>query len=165
MGPLAAVATVLLSLSTPLENDLPAPAFELWRKAGFGRERRERAAWVVVAENGALVWRDWPPSGSFDREVWRGPVPDGTIAIVHTHANGFDPRPSLQDEKTARLRNLPVYAISRWGVFRVTPEGTTEQIAGEEWWSRARRNATPARDAPAAVLAERGAPGPPDSIP
>lgn len=166
MGPLAAVAgAVLLSLAAPLEEGFPAPAFELWRKARFGHERRERAAWVVAGEDGALAWREWPPSGFFDREVWHGPMPEGTIAIVHTHADGADPRPSLQDAATARLRNVLVYAISRSGVFRVTPGGTTERVAGEEWWSRERRNSTPAAGAPAALLANRRAPGPPEALP
>ena len=76
----------------------------------YGWTGREVAAFVV--RNGVethLV--HWPTSEEPHMAKWRGAIPPGTIAIVHTHRNR-DTKPSRNDIRTAARVRLPVYVIT-----------------------------------------------------
>lgn len=111
------------------------PAFSLWRDAGYGYVKSERAAWIVKNGETGTAWVRWPHSANgVASEKWKGIRPTFAIAIVHTHPDTVDPRPSLVDAETARIQGLPIYTVSRSGIWKVTPTGETALVEGNRWW-------------------------------
>jgi hypothetical protein len=116
-----------------LETDLRTEAFRLWEKGGFGLDRSERAAWVVALPGG-LGWRPWPWDRRYLQSRWLGATPAGAVAIVHTHPEIVDPRPSQTDFATAARLGIPVYTVSRSGIWKAEPDGGVARIGDEHWW-------------------------------
>jgi len=118
-----------------LEGTLRVPAYRLWAAADFGHTPGERAAWVVPDASEGLRWVNWPDGRRFLTAHWKGPVPPGAVAIVHTHPAVVDPKPSAQDVNTARGLGLPVYTVSRSGIWKVVPGGSIVAVDDRRWWS------------------------------
>jgi hypothetical protein len=131
-----------------LESTLRAPAYRLWEEAGFGGVAVERAAWVLAVDAGHVRWQAWPDEKYCLRAHWKGPVPAGAVAIVHTHPTVADPKPSPQDVETARRIGLPVYTVSRAGIWKAEPGGVVVAVDDERWWTGCRSGAcgAPERD-------------------
>jgi hypothetical protein len=111
------------------------PAFALWRDSGFGSTRSEKAAWIVQSRERGATWVRWPSSGvAAARERWKGERPSSALGIVHTHPDTVDPRPSRVDAETARKQGLPIFTVSRAGIWKVSPLGETTRIDGDTWW-------------------------------
>ena len=110
--------------------------FDLWKKSGFGCDPNgiERASWVVQTSEGKFEYIRWPHSGQRNSETWRGPIPRSVVAQAHTHPNKTTPKPSLKDRLCAAQSNVPVYTLSKLGIWKVTPEGTITKETGPDWW-------------------------------
>jgi len=119
-----------------LESTLRAPAYRLWEAAGFGHENSERAAWILKDSAGRLRWLDWPDGRRYLRALWEGPVPADAVAIAHTHPAVVNPKPSEQDIETARRLRLPVYTVSRSGIWKAVPDGSVVAVDDAFWWTR-----------------------------
>jgi hypothetical protein len=78
--------------------------------------RTERAAFVVRNADGHVGLVVWPSSET-DSATWVGRIPDGTVAIAHTHPY-WRPKPSNIDMVTARNVKLPVYVVTRSEVWK-----------------------------------------------
>src|SRR2546428_977080 len=85
-----------------------------------------RCSEVGISDREALVLMFRKPDGSYlaayqgcsnepakYRFAWRS----GIIAIVHTHRNVDDPRPSSQDQSVADRFGVPIVTITRRGMF------------------------------------------------
>lgn len=48
------------------------------------------------------------------------------IAVTHTHPTTLDPKPSSEDKRVADKLRVPVFTMSRWGMYMYDPE--TKQI-------------------------------------
>lgn len=83
----------------------------LLTRSYYGRAEYERAAFLVLA-GGELECREWPPSFSFRSETWSGAVPDGTVAIAHTHPHD-QRRPSRADMAAAASVGVPVVVVTQ----------------------------------------------------
>jgi hypothetical protein len=118
-----------------LESTLRAPAYRLWEAAGFGHEISERAAWVLKDDAGGVRWLAWPDERRYLRARWEGPVPADAVAIAHTHPTAVDPKPSEQDIETARKLRVPVYTVSRSGIWKVAPDGFVVAVDDARWWT------------------------------
>jgi hypothetical protein len=121
-----------------LEGALRAPAYRLWAAADFGSTPRECAAWVVPDGSEGVRWVNWPNGRRFLTAKWKGPVPAGAVAIVHTHPAMVDPKPSEQDIETARRIGLPVYTVSRSGIWKAVPDGSIVPVESSRWWDACR---------------------------
>jgi hypothetical protein len=119
-----------------VEGMLKERALRLWKESGCGFLRTEHAAWIVASDEPGLSFVSWPHRGFVGKEVWRGPVPPNVIAIIHTHPDDVDPRPSARDAATARRFGISNYTVSRRGIWKTTPDGRTVQVDGEEWFAR-----------------------------
>jgi uncharacterized protein RhaS with RHS repeats len=97
---------------------------KLWKDAAYGHDSRERAAWVTQNSDGIRECVRWPWAAKFRSEVWKGPMPTGSIAIFHTHPNGADPKPSSGDRQAAETAGVPNYACSRNGISKIDPNCT-----------------------------------------
>lgn len=131
-----------------LEAGLRGEAFRLWKAGGYGGDRSERAAWVVRAAAG-VAWKDWPWDRRYLESRWRGPAPDGVMAIVHTHPAVVDPRPSDTDRATANRLGVAVYTVSRRGIWKAEPGGAVTRVGDETWWSGCETGQSCRGDAPA----------------
>lgn len=128
---------VVLALAL-LEGTLRAPAYRLWEAARFGQEISERAAWVLKDDAGRLRWLAWPAEYKYLRAHWEGSIPAAAVAIAHTHPTRVDPKPSQQDAETARRLGVPVYTVSRSGIWKAMPDGSIVPVRDSDWWSACR---------------------------
>ena len=113
---------------------------DLFRLAGMGTRDLERAAFLVREPDDTWSCLLWPSNAGFRSEQFRGAVPEGVVAIVHTHPNRIV-QASAQDVRTAVATGLPVFTIT-WANITVIDERTGEQ----QWVSKSRdwRKAVPA---------------------
>ena len=81
---------------------------------GNGHRQIERAAFLVYRD-GNVDCVIWPASRMHRAERWEGAVPDGTIAIAHTHPNDR-PELSEHDRELSRELGIPVFVVTRLGV-------------------------------------------------
>jgi hypothetical protein len=88
----------------------------------------ERAAFVI-RRNERIYCLAWKPSPEPDMARWDGPLPEGTIAIVHTHPNWL-PMPSNVDARTARETRLPVYVVTRSRISKTNGQRGEVVLAG-----------------------------------
>lgn len=69
-------------------------------------------------------------------------APRGAVAIFHTHRNGVNPRPSMQDIKEADKYQLTFFVISNSGLWAYEPDpnkkgkGRVYQVAGGSNWPK-----------------------------
>ncbi len=104
----------------------------LLRDARYGCSREEQAAFLIRNRGGATFFLRWTAGGELNRAEWHGPIPVGTVAIVHTHPNWL-PNPSNRDARTAREAAVPVYVITRTRIARTDGEKTSIIATGD--WS------------------------------
>lgn len=100
-------------------------SYELFSEAKWGVDRVERTMWVTF-RNGTFGFVRWPSSASTNTEVWRGPMPECTVAVIHTHPTNIPGEPSLMDHQLADGRQLTsvrllVYVLHRKGIWKAEP--------------------------------------------
>jgi len=135
---------------TPLisNQDVLDGFYCLWKGSRYGFDATERSAWVISNNNKFSLLR-WPWSAQQRQETWKGPRPQGYVAIGHTHPTNVpgrpgNPKPSTSSDKgqgdwgAAKQINAPVYTISRDAIWKITkdPLSSTNpvQVAGKDWW-------------------------------
>ena len=116
----------LLVLAVLLSGDLTRPEAAFWyasllEESGYGHLPHERAAFLIRESDGTLTIAPWP-HGGYRHASFRGHVPTGTIAILHTHPRGEE-RPSATDRAEARRLGLPVVVITAERVVAAMPGG------------------------------------------
>jgi proteasome lid subunit RPN8/RPN11 len=95
----------------------------------------EVAAFVVREPDGNLQCVLWPTSGRADSQVFQGTVPDNVVAIVHTHPQRMDRKPSDGDIALARRLGLPNYVLSRYGIYAAEPSGEVVPVVEQMNWT------------------------------
>lgn len=108
----------------------------------FGATGEETGAFLVAGEDGTPVCHRWQGKG-MRRVEWRGTIPAGTIAIVHTHP-ATAPLPSQHDRDEAKKTQLPFIVVARFQVTAVDTNGGSTILAGAGW---TRRSNSPRRRA------------------
>jgi hypothetical protein len=123
----------LVIFATLLFGDLTHPQAAYWyqsllAESGYGYLPSERAAFLIRESDGSLTLAPWPPGGRRHAE-FRGRMPAGTIAILHTHPRG-ESRPSRHDRKEARRLDMPVVVITTQRVVAAMPDGREVSVSG-----------------------------------
>lgn len=90
--------------------------------AYFGKANYERAAFLVLRDDGTFACHDWPPTFSYRSERWTGAVPDRTVAIAHTHPAHIR-QPSPADIDCAGRIGIPVFVVTEAWISMVAPDG------------------------------------------
>jgi proteasome lid subunit RPN8/RPN11 len=110
----------------------------LWSDSMFGHDpTHETSAWIVRNTQGTFEWQRWPASRKYNQESWNRSIPRNVVAQFHTHASDVDPRPSTKDLVFSKKVNIPLYTVSRKGIWKVTPEGKITRIAkGSQYLQR-----------------------------
>ena len=109
-----------------LFGDLTRPQAAFWyasllEESGYGHLPRERAAFLIREKDGTLTLEPWPAGGP-RHASFRGQMPAGAIAILHTHPRGEE-RPSAQDRVEAKRLRMPVVVITAERVMAAMPDG------------------------------------------
>ena len=124
-----------LAADASREAQTLALSWDLLRGAGYGQSTKEHSAFLVAGEGGELELVKWPYEATSMRASYRGAIPAGTVAIVHTHPNIL-PNPSLGDAALARKLNLPVYVLTRSSITRTDGREIQLVVAGD--WNPSR---------------------------
>ena len=105
---------------------------DLLAEGGYGRFRHERAAFLVKAGNRVTI-QAWS-NGTFQRVTYRGVIPEGTIAIAHTHPRDL-PWPSANDREQAKRTGIPIVVITPGSVVVADADGSVRTLIREsKWW-------------------------------
>lgn len=99
---------------------------DLFTLGGRGSRDSERAAFLTL-DGGRYSCLLWPMYNGFRKEVFKGPIPPHTIAIVHTHPNRMEGA-SLGDRETAMQTGLPLITIT-WSTISIV-----DPLTGRETW-------------------------------
>ena len=104
-----------------------------WRCSQVGTSDREALVLMFRKPDGSYLAAYQGCSDEFAkyRFAWR----PGIIAIVHTHRNIDDPRPSSQDQSVADRFGVPIVTITRRGMFVYDPfiKKTDKVMSGLDW--------------------------------
>ena len=140
------VALLLMAAVHQSRGSDPSPRDEkllpilraVYARSGFRYNQYETAAFVSVAADGQYRCTMWPFQPLWHGQQFRGTVPEGTIAIVHTHPKGFD-RPSGQDVAESKRTGYTFYVISFWCIYRIDPStGRIVAVIRNDIWTRER---------------------------
>lgn len=97
----------------------------------YGGVDWERAAFLRLGERGLFTCEVWPAKLQFRAAKWEGRMPEGTVAIVHTHPRTF-PEPSRNDVIASNRLGIPVIVVTPDVVTMVRPrEGLFIRISYE----------------------------------
>jgi hypothetical protein len=128
------VITTLVLTFTLIDIDDPAVHgvfAALLRNARYGCSSQEQAAFLIRDARGATFFLRWRGNGELNRAEWDGPLPAGTVAIIHTHPNWL-PLPSNRDIRVAREASVPVYVITLTRIAR-TDGGAPFVVVSGDW--------------------------------
>jgi hypothetical protein len=116
--------------------------YNIWKESLFGREpdRIERAAWIKLNGGGEYEFLKWEKTTEKQTISWQGSLPEKVVAAVHTHPSTVDPKPSQGDALVAARLNIPIYTISRKGIWKVTPQGEVIQEGDRLWYKEVKEN-------------------------
>lgn len=120
------IVLTLIRADRPCDHLCTPEAFEHYRRlllsAKWGLHGEERAAFLIADAEGRLDARRWP-SATYYRASYRGAIPRGTVAIIHTHPLN-EHEPSAHDLVEAGRVGLPIVVITPKAVTVAYPDGT-----------------------------------------
>ena len=118
------------------EPNVAACFAQLLKLGGYGKRPQERAAFLVLHAHHRFACIVWPPSFGYRSERWIGPIPDGTVAIVHTHPER-EPHPSSFDIEEAERIGVPILVLTNDSVTVAYPSRKrVATLAGKAWAQR-----------------------------
>lgn len=153
MRKIATIVTILAAFSAPSAGADPAAinasllehapiivAFaELVARSGYGRFDIEQAAFVRLLPDGTFAAHPWPSHRGFQRATFTGAIPEGTVAIAHTHPLGI-PRPSRHDLELAARLGIAVLVLTPRDITLVGPDGAIVTLLRNKPWASAARS-------------------------
>lgn len=101
--------------------------YKLAKKKDRSHNPKEYSAWISINSNGqveCIRWDKRPGNRCKENSCqWRGVIPKGTIANIHTHPSFAENGMSEVDIATSNSFNLPFYAISSRGkwIYKTVP--------------------------------------------
>jgi hypothetical protein len=109
------------------DADVTAAFDALLARAAYGLRNDERAGFLILDASGRFHLEDWPATGRYRAEHWEGPIPVGTVAVVHTHPAG-DPFASPHDCLEAERIGIPIFVLTPRSVVLVTDDGRARYL-------------------------------------
>jgi hypothetical protein len=111
------------NLISAIDERVVAQLERAWRAAGAGMENRESVVLLFRMVDGSIEARG---QGLTNEQLgftfrWH---PEA-VAIVHTHPNSVNPRPSENDRRIADKMAVPIFTITSRGMFVYDPEMKT----------------------------------------
>ena len=90
-----------------------------WRRSGNGTSPQEGLVLILQMADGGYSAREMGSTNE-DRQFTFSWHP-ATIAIVHTHPNSSDPKPQYEDIAVADKYHVPIFTITRRGMYVYDP--------------------------------------------
>ena len=118
-----------------------ARQFEVaWRISRNGSDGFEGLVLVYPSIDGGILARSKGKSG--EQKHFTFGWTSNIIAVVHTHPNDVDPRPAGADLRLADRFGVPVFTITRRGMYVYDPESRKISMvqAGLDWLEPAKWN-------------------------
>lgn len=132
------IAALLFALGTDRLFDSPAGLMcsrdLMWSNRFGSFERTERAAFIIDRGDGDIHCVMWADSDQHQRASFRGSIPPGTIAIIHTHPMNV-PWPSDQDRRESRRLGIPIYALTPMSVTKAVPSNDPPVLVHSGFWT------------------------------
>lgn len=121
----------------PEDPEILALFRDLFRRSGWGANDTERAAFLVREASGRWGCLLWPSTARYRSEAFKGLIPEGTVAIVHTHPNSLV-KASRHDFESARATGLPLFTLTWANVSLILPTAENETLViSRKNWTRA----------------------------
>ncbi|PWT87401.1 MAG: hypothetical protein C5B54_12390 [Acidobacteria bacterium] len=111
---------------------------DLWNSTPLNQV--EGAAWIVRTTDGSFQPVHWQYNPDRRAQHWSGNLPENLAAQVHTHPDRVDPKPSAEDKLVAQKMSIPLYTVSRNGVWKASPNGEITQEKGSGWFKDAAKS-------------------------
>jgi hypothetical protein len=120
-------------------NDTEIRGFfaNILQQGGFGRWKTERAAFIVRDEKNHYRCVAWPTDGHLYRQQFRGAMPAGTVAIIHTHPMEL-PEGSQGDKETAARLSIPIFVLTPLNIELITERGVAVPVIHNHLWCEAK---------------------------
>ena len=99
---------------------------------------KERAVWIVLNSENGYQAIDWLHTPQRRITIWSDTLPEGVVAQAHTHGDRLDPKPSSQDISVARSLKIPIFTLTRKGIWRAMPDGSVIQETGRGWFNKSK---------------------------
>jgi hypothetical protein len=106
---------------------------DILQQGGFGRWKTERAAFIVRDERNRYRCVAWPSDGHLYRQQFRGAMPAGTVAIIHTHPKEL-PEASQGDKETAVRLSVPIFVLTPLNIELITDRGVAVPVIRNHLW-------------------------------
>ncbi|MFY9555660.1 MAG: hypothetical protein WAV20_13070 [Blastocatellia bacterium] len=90
-----------------------------WRVSGDGTTGREGVVLIFRTKGGS--YRGVSQGFTSEYEKFTFNWKPNALAIVHTHPNNCDPKPSPQDERAAEKYDVPIFTITISGMYVYNP--------------------------------------------
>lgn len=117
--------------------ELMALLRDLFVRSGSGTREEERAAFIVKESDGGWSCLLWPSTATYRSAEFTGRIPEGTVAIAHTHPNSIV-KASRKDRDAASSSQLPLFTLTWANITLVDPVSRKEQwVVRREAWLRA----------------------------
>ena len=104
----------------------------LVRESAYGWRADERAAFLVL-DAGQLRLVEWPARNQYHAVRWEGAIPNGTVAIAHTHPLR-QPMASAHDCSEAQRLGIPIFVLTRESVVLIDPRDGEQDVIGGAGW-------------------------------
>jgi len=116
-----------------VDEDLINQFRKAWAISKAGFDTREGLVMVFLMHGGRYAGRSLGATNEFAQVTFKWD-PAG-IALVHTHPNAINSRPSSIDELTAEKLGIPIYTITNRGmyVYNPTTMKTTKVMNDLDW--------------------------------
>jgi len=104
-----------------------------WRSSGGGRTGRESVVLIFRVCDGTFIGKSQGYTNEYKKFTFN--FSPNSLAIVHTHPSGCDPRPSQADRHVADVYRVPILTITVSGMFVYDPatKTTSRVLDGMDW--------------------------------
>ena len=106
---------------------------DVFLRGALWRDSSESAAFLVRGNDGELQCLVWPTTNEYKGQSFRGQIPEGTVAIIHTHP-GAAYQPSAGDARQARDIGLPIFVLTQSHVTAVDADGNPLRVVDRRSW-------------------------------
>ena len=104
-----------------------------WSVASAGTSSQEGVVLIFRLMDGSYRAQSQGATNQYKRFTFK--FTPNAVAIVHTHPNSIDPRPSPEDSELSDKLGVPVYTITTRGMFMYNPKTKkiTKIMEGMDW--------------------------------
>ncbi|MEW6127831.1 MAG: hypothetical protein AB1757_12405 [Acidobacteriota bacterium] len=90
-----------------------------WIVSGYGMNGYEGAVLIFRMEDGSYIGKSQGRTNEYQKVTftWN----PATLAIIHTHPNNCEPKPSEQDRRVADKYGIPIFTITIKGMYMYDP--------------------------------------------